>query len=622
MYIYFDRNGKLKEIINDTPLRVGNDNVNKVFCYFEDLTPDSATMEILRNGDTEKYSRIATKETFTIPYEEERDLKYFEAEKSYKGFSYTLDTTDLAVNGLLQLTCLTFNANEEVLASGMILLNVENTSVATTTNITESEFEYLKRLVSSFSSVYECVVIGSVEEITENQETSLDENRIVINYYNGKTKLWIVKNGKYTLMNGFDSELKVFLKQTGLYFNNLEEDTNYTIDLTTEEWTSIDTTPTQVIALCEGGNSSPIYLWYQHFETTGIAYWLGIAFKTDNTYLVRAVKDSRHDEFYIKVKKMVFKKSVDEINATIDTINIQLKDIYTKEEVDNIIENVKTNEYQVVSMLPSEEEAEEGIIYLLKDTETENNYKQYIWEQKGWLFLGNTQIDLSAYYTKEKVDELVNELDDEIATNKTNIANNTSNIDKNAVAIQNNVSSINTLNNKIDSVESSLSTTNARIETAEGVIAVNRNLIDAHETKINNCTSAIKTHTSDIATNASNITANTNKINSLSNNLPDDLYYTESENKLYLSHNGTAIGNGVTIKQSLDIPYYISDYTSDSGILKLINTTSGDTSYCYVINALNSTSDKLYLCSVNGAMSWEKVEGGSSGGASIIIRRY
>lgn len=622
MYIYFDRNGKLKEIINDTPLRVGNDNVNKVFCYFDDLTPDSATMEILRNGDTDKYSRIATKETFTIPYDEERDLKYFEAEKSYKGFSYTLDTTDLAVNGLLQLTCLTFNANDEVLASGMILLNVENTSVATTTNITESEFEYLKRLVSSFSSVYECVVIGSVEEITENQETSLDENRIVINYYNGKTKLWIVKNGKYTLMNGFDSELRVFLKQTGLYFNNLEEDTDYIIDLTTDEWVSVETTPTQVLALCEGGNSTPIYLWYQKFDTTGVAYWLGVAFKTENTYLVKAVKDIKNDKFYINVRKMVFKKSVDEINATIDTINIQLKDIYTKAEIDNIIENVKANEYQVVSMLPSEEEAEEGIIYLLKDTETENNYKQYIWEQKGWLFLGNTQIDLSNYYTRQSVDTLISALENEIQTNKTNISNNTSNIDKNAVAIQNNVSSINTLNNKIDSVESSLSTTNERIATAETNIATNRTLIGNHDTLISKNTASIKTHTSEIATNETNITANTNKINSLSSALPDDLYYTESENKLYLSHNGTTIGNGVVIKQSLDIPYYISDYTSDSGILKLINTTSGDTSYCYVINALNSTSDKLYLCSVNGVMSWEKVESGSTGGASIIIRRY
>ena len=39
-YLYFDRTGKLKEIVDDSPLRVGNHNANQLYIYVEDMYND------------------------------------------------------------------------------------------------------------------------------------------------------------------------------------------------------------------------------------------------------------------------------------------------------------------------------------------------------------------------------------------------------------------------------------------------------------------------------------------------------------------------------------------------------------------------------------------------------
>lgn len=77
--------------------------------------------------------------------------------------------------------------------------------------------------------------------------------------------------------------------------------------------------------------------------------------------------------------------------------------IYTKAQVDSIIESVKSNEFQVVESLPTT--GEEGIIYLV-ETSTSGVYDKYIYESDTWVFIGTTEIDLSDYYTKEQANAM------------------------------------------------------------------------------------------------------------------------------------------------------------------------------------------------------------------------
>ena len=77
--------------------------------------------------------------------------------------------------------------------------------------------------------------------------------------------------------------------------------------------------------------------------------------------------------------------------------------LYTKAQVDSIIESVKANEFQVVEELP--QTGEEGIIYLV-ETATSGVYDKYIYESNTWVFIGTTEIDLSDYYTKSQANAM------------------------------------------------------------------------------------------------------------------------------------------------------------------------------------------------------------------------
>ena len=79
MYLYFDRLGVLKEIINDEALRQGNYNVNKLYIYCE--RNDIVRLDVsylLPNSLVVGPTSFNETETAEIPYDKKRDLYYFE----------------------------------------------------------------------------------------------------------------------------------------------------------------------------------------------------------------------------------------------------------------------------------------------------------------------------------------------------------------------------------------------------------------------------------------------------------------------------------------------------------------------------------------------------------------
>ena len=80
MYLYFDRQGVLRETINDGAVRQNDDEADTVYAYFEGDPLNIAVTLILQKPD-----RVTSNEYFMsdavikeIPYDKNRDLKYFE----------------------------------------------------------------------------------------------------------------------------------------------------------------------------------------------------------------------------------------------------------------------------------------------------------------------------------------------------------------------------------------------------------------------------------------------------------------------------------------------------------------------------------------------------------------
>ena len=101
------------------------------------------------------------------------------------------------------------------------------------------------------------------------------------------------------------------------------------------------------------------------------------------------------------------------ITNTVNNLsNYYLKsETYTKSEVNTLIGQITTISIQVVQSLPTQD-IQTNVIYLVpKSTAgTSNAYDEYIntnGTSAGWELIGDTEVDLSNYYTKTEVDTLI-----------------------------------------------------------------------------------------------------------------------------------------------------------------------------------------------------------------------
>src|SRR5574344_1151932 len=202
MYAYFDELGILRELVNDTILRKGNNNSNKVYVYFDNLsTIDGVDFSFLKNGETESIYRVGTKVRTKIPYNKDRTLTYFKEEKYYDFYECDLDIELLNVDGLLRISASAYYTSGEqkvVLTLGEILVNVENISVKVTTSITDSEFTYLKGIITTMEALNSNAITGYVSTLPSI--TNFKENDIVALAKNGEIQFYKVANDTFSLL--------------------------------------------------------------------------------------------------------------------------------------------------------------------------------------------------------------------------------------------------------------------------------------------------------------------------------------------------------------------------------------------------------------------------------------
>ena len=113
-------------------------------------------------------------------------------------------------------------------------------------------------------------------------------------------------------------------------------------------------------------------------------------------------------------------------NQQIQEIITNLLNYYTKAQVDELIQSIARLEIKLVDSV--EEVTEAGYIYLVpkESTEQKDIFDEYIFYNGKPELIGTTQIDLSNYYTKDEIDDLLeNKADVDTVYTKTEVYNKT-----------------------------------------------------------------------------------------------------------------------------------------------------------------------------------------------------
>lgn len=158
MYLYYDTQGNLKEQINDQALRQGNSNINKLYVYWE-KSEDNENITGLwarfkaddgtYNPSSSTWIQTNTYVEETIPYDKNRDLKFFNYFKEYKFYTITIPDAVLGQSGAW-LGTLQFVETNSITTLGQLAFYVSesNASVEADENINIAQWNYLIALVS------------------------------------------------------------------------------------------------------------------------------------------------------------------------------------------------------------------------------------------------------------------------------------------------------------------------------------------------------------------------------------------------------------------------------------------------------------------------------------------
>lgn len=115
---------------------------------------------------------------------------------------------------------------------------------------------------------------------------------------------------------------------------------------------------------------------------------------------------------YIPTKEDIEKlepQSRDEmlLKYLINSVSSDLSNYYTKSEVDNLVSTIPKFDIKVVQTLPSSNISPTTVYLVPSDSESSDVYKEYIYVNTNWELLGIQKTDLSNYYNKTEINNLL-----------------------------------------------------------------------------------------------------------------------------------------------------------------------------------------------------------------------
>ena len=166
IYVYFDKNGDLKEVVNNSIAKKGSSNIDGIAVYCELFDESEYSLDdiwyVQKFPDgtlSTEVSFFDTATTMQLPYSKNVDYKFFKDYTDYKFYVMTFTTSLLNQNGL-NLGTIRLVFNESIIALGTITFNVQNNVVKNDNNITQSQYDYLITLLSDKDKTFNNVVIN------------------------------------------------------------------------------------------------------------------------------------------------------------------------------------------------------------------------------------------------------------------------------------------------------------------------------------------------------------------------------------------------------------------------------------------------------------------------------
>lgn len=173
MYLYYNAQGVLQEVVNDIPLRQTNSNVNDIYVYIEGASYDTENQYYplptnitqlgvryaINSGAVSNETLVNTQEIAQIPYEKKRDLKKFKYFTNYQFFKISVGDDILAQNGTVACTVRAYDTNKAlILALGLITFIVEvEVGITADTSITQAQFNYLMSELAKYTNAVQRV---------------------------------------------------------------------------------------------------------------------------------------------------------------------------------------------------------------------------------------------------------------------------------------------------------------------------------------------------------------------------------------------------------------------------------------------------------------------------------
>lgn len=170
IFVYFDKNGIVKETINNNSTRVGNSNSDRIYCYFEgEMNFDDVRITLKRPDDTlsNEISIANERELRTIPYEKNKDYKYFEDYKKYNFYYYEMTSDDTKSNGLCSATIRAV-FEERIYAQGLLTFNIQQNVIKEDHFLTISQYDQFVKEISSITGKVRKEIEEFDEELTKN----------------------------------------------------------------------------------------------------------------------------------------------------------------------------------------------------------------------------------------------------------------------------------------------------------------------------------------------------------------------------------------------------------------------------------------------------------------------
>ena len=187
-YIYFDINGRLREYVT-TPKRKGSENVDTLFVYWEgnDGTIVLPSQCFIEYGHENIHAGplTANKTSRTIiPFDRERDLKFFQYGKTYQFMCFDLPTAVSSTSGFWHSSVSIHDrlTDNVVQVLGDITFEIEESSIVPSGNLNLSQYNYIldkiDQTLAKYDSKLDRKAPTSIVDSNENSIVDFHDNEV------------------------------------------------------------------------------------------------------------------------------------------------------------------------------------------------------------------------------------------------------------------------------------------------------------------------------------------------------------------------------------------------------------------------------------------------------------